>query len=180
MVGRAAPLMVNNFLSTVFFRADVMLLQPMRGSAATGWYTTAYKFIDALNIIPSFFTLALFPVMSRYADQRPALAHAYHRALRLLLLAAFPITVGIWFIAKDLIVIFFGEEYAPSVLALQILIGFLPFSYINSITQYILIAVNRQRFLTLAFVIGAAFNLAANLVAIPLFSFYGAAAVTIL
>ena len=89
-------------------------------------------------------------------------------------------SVGIWFIAKDLIVIFFGEEYAPSVLALQILIGFLPFSFINSITQYILIAVNRQRFLTLAFVIGAAFNLAANLVAIPLFSFYGAAAITIL
>jgi O-antigen/teichoic acid export membrane protein len=64
--------------------------------------------------------------------------------------------------------------------ALAILIWFLPFSFINSVTQYALIAVNQQRFLTRAFLIGAAFNVVANLILIPRYSFLGAALTTVL
>ena len=67
-----------------------------------------------------------------------------------------------------------------SMIALQLLIGFLPFSFVNSVTQYVLIAIDQQRFLTKAFLIGVGFNVAANLVAIPLWSYKGAAVVTIL
>jgi O-antigen/teichoic acid export membrane protein len=56
----------------------------------------------------------------------------------------------------------------------------LPFSFVNSVTQYVLIAIDEQRFLTRAFVIGVAFNLLANLIAIPLFGYKGAAVVTVL
>ena len=49
---------------------------------------------------------------------------------------------------------------------LQVLIWFLPFSFVNGVTQYVLIAVDRQRFLTIAFLIATAFNLVANLVLI--------------
>ena len=64
-------------------------------------------------------------------------------------------------------------------IALQILVWFLPWSFVNSVTQYVLIAVNQQRFLTLAFVIGVAFNVAANLILIPPFGYVAAAAVTV-
>ena len=47
-------------------------------------------------------------------------------------------------------------------------------------TQYVLIAVGQQRFLTRAFVIGVSFNVVANLIMIPRFGFAGAAVVTIL
>jgi O-antigen/teichoic acid export membrane protein len=56
----------------------------------------------------------------------------------------------------------------------------LPFSFINSVTQYVLIAIDQQRFLTKAFLIGVTFNLVANLVGITLFSYKGAAVVTVL
>ncbi|MBI4300128.1 MAG: oligosaccharide flippase family protein, partial [Chloroflexi bacterium] len=176
----AAPLMLNNFLSTIFFRVDVMLLKPMRGDAATGYYTTAYKFIDGLNIIPAFFTLAIFPIMSRHAEgSRESLLYTFERSLKVMLIVALPITVITTIIAGQIIPLFFGQDYAPSVRALQILIWFLPFSYVNSVTQYALIAVNQQRFLTVAFLIGVGFNIVANLVAIPLWGFNGAAGATI-
>ncbi|MFH1485362.1 MAG: flippase, partial [Chloroflexota bacterium] len=181
MLGTSAPLMVNNFLSSIFFRVDMMLLQPMRGDRAVGYYSTAYKFIDGLNIIPAFFTLAIFPVISRYAETaRDVLLHAYTRALKAMLIISLPITVGTTIIADKLIVLCFGEEFAPAIVALQILIWFLPLSYINSVTQYALIAVNQQRFLTLAFVIGAGFNIVANLLVIPGYGYQGAAVVTII
>ncbi|MBI2303910.1 MAG: oligosaccharide flippase family protein [Chloroflexi bacterium] len=181
MLSNAAPLMVNNFLSTVFFRLDVMLLQPMRGDRDMGYYTTAYRFLDALNLIPSLFTLALFPVMSRYVPQAlDSLARLYHRALKVLFIISWPIAVGTTLIADRIIIFFFGQEYAPSIAALQILIWFLPFSFVNALTQYVLIALNQLRFLTKAFLIVATFNFVANLVLIPIYGFHGAAAVTIL
>ncbi|MCS6802511.1 MAG: oligosaccharide flippase family protein [Chloroflexota bacterium] len=175
------PLMINNFLSSVFFRIDVLFLKPMQGDAATGYYTTAYKFIDGLNIIPSFFTLAVFPIFSRYAvSSTERLRLGFERSLKLLLSISLPITVLTTLLAGPIILLFFGEEFQPSVIALQILIWFLPFSYVNSITHYVLIALNRQRYLTFAFVIGVTFNIVANILVIPQFSYPGAAAVTVL
>ena len=74
-----------------------------------------------------------------------------------------------------------GGEYLPdSMIALQLIIWFLPFSFVNSVTQYVLIAIDQQRFLTRAFLIGVTFNIVANLLVIPLFSYQGAAVVTVL
>jgi O-antigen/teichoic acid export membrane protein len=61
-----------------------------------------------------------------------------------------------------------------------LIIWFLPFSFVNSVTQYVLIAIDQQQFLTRAFLIGVTFNILANLAVIPLFSYKGAAVVTIL
>lgn len=181
MLMTSYPLMANNFLSSIFFRIDVMLLKPMQGDQAIGFYTTAYKFIDGLVIIPSLFTLAVFPVLARYAHAGgDALLRAYTLSLRALLLLGMPLTVGLCLLSERIILLFFGQDYAPAGLALLILIWFLPFSFVNSLTQYVLIAVNQQRFLTLAFVIGATFNIAANLVLIPIYSFQGAAVATVL
>jgi O-antigen/teichoic acid export membrane protein len=175
------PLMLNNLLSSLFFRIDILILKPFKGDAVVGYYQTAYKFIDALNFIPSNFTLAIFPVLSRMAaDAKDAMLRAYILSLKILLWLALPITVGTMFVARELIMIFGGEAYLPdSAIALQVLIWFLPFSFINSVTHYVLIALGQQRFLTKAFVIGVTFNVIANVIAIPPYSYVGAALVTI-
>jgi O-antigen/teichoic acid export membrane protein len=176
------PLMINNFLSSLFFRIDVLILQPLKGDTVLGYYSTAYKFIDALNFIPSNFTLAIFPSLSRLASSaKDAMLRAYILSLKILLWIALPITVGTIFVAHDLVQFIGGEAYLPdSAIALQVLIWFLPFSFINSVTHYVLIALDQQRFLTKAFVIGVLFNVIANLVAIPPLSYIGASVVTIL
>lgn len=181
MIKNSLPLMMNNFLSTMFFRVDVLLLQPMKGDIVNGWYTSAYRFIDGLNVIPSFFTLAIFPVLSRYATSaRDSLVKAYLLSIKALLIVSVPIMVGTILLADRFVLLFFGEEYAPAIPALRILIWFLPFSFINSLTQYVLIAVNQQRFLTFAFVLGAVFNIAANLILIPIYSYLGASLTTVM
>ncbi|MBI2954358.1 MAG: oligosaccharide flippase family protein [Chloroflexi bacterium] len=182
MLGTSWPLMINQLLATMFFRIDIPIMQSVRGNREVGFYSTAYKFIDGLNIIPSTFTIALFPVLSRYADSaKDSFVRAYVLALRFLLLLSIPIAVGTAFLAEPIILLFGGREYLPhSAIALQILIWFLPFSYVNSLTQYVLIAINQQRFITTSFLIAASFNIAANLVLIPRYGYVGASVVTIL
>ena len=182
MLKTSFPLMINLLLATIFFRVDVMLLKPLKGDTVVGYYSAALKYVDGLLIIPQYFTQAIFPLMSRYAaTSRDSLMRAYVLSLRLLLIIALPIAAGMPFVARGLILILGGSEYLPdSAIALQIIIWFLPFSFVNSVTQYVLIAIDQQRFLTKAFLIGVTFNIVANLIVIPSFSYQGAAVVTIL
>jgi O-antigen/teichoic acid export membrane protein len=181
MLGESLPLMINHLLATIFFRIDILILQPTWGDKTVGYYGAAYKYIDGINIIPSYFTLAIFPLMSRYAKTaRDSLARAYILSLRLLLMIALPVAVGTPFIARELILVLGGAQFLPdSVIALQLLIWFLPFSFINQVTQYVLIAIDQQRFLTRAFIIGVVFNLSINLLLIPRYGYVAAAITTI-
>lgn len=181
MFALSFPLMLNHLLQTIFFRIDVWILQPMHGARVVGYYGAAYKYIDGLNVVPSLFTMAIFPLMSRFASEsRGSLLRAYVLALRLLLMISIPVAVVTPFIARELILILGGGEYLPdSMIALQLLIFFFPFSCINQVTQYVLIAIDQQRYLTRAFLIGVTFNVVMNLIFIPVYSYKAAAVVTI-
>lgn len=182
MARESLPLMLNSLLSRVFFQVDVLLLKPLRGDAEVGYYGAAYRYIRALDIIPSYFTMAIFPLISRMAESsHDSLKRAYILSVKLLILVALPIAVGTTFLARDLILILAGAQYLPqSMIALQLLVWYMPIGYINSVTHYVLIAINQQRFLTRAFVFGAAFNIVSNLLLIPRFGYAAAAGVTVL
>ena len=182
MLRESLPLMLNHLLATLFFKIDVPLLEALRGSTTVGWYSTAYKWIDALNIIPAYSTLALFPVMSRQAiEDKSALMRSTRLGVKLLVMIALPLGVVTTFIAPFLVLILGGPAYLPHAgIALTIMIWSIPFGWINSITNYILIALGMQAKLTRAFIVGLSFNIVANLLLIPHFSYIAAAFITIL
>jgi O-antigen/teichoic acid export membrane protein len=163
------PLMINHLLATLFFKVDVTLLEPLRGALVVGWYSTGYKFLEAYNIIPAFFTMALFPLMSRQAKESPeALARAYRLGVKFLVMLALPLAVVTVAWAYPLITVLGGSAYLPhGAIALQIMVLSIPIGWINSLTQYVLIALGKQRSLTNAFLIAVTFNVVANLVFIP-------------
>jgi O-antigen/teichoic acid export membrane protein len=147
-------------------------------------YQAAYSFLNFVLLITPAVTLAMFPRMSRNAvDDRPRLAYEYAFTLKVLLLLAVPIVLlTVWFAPLLITIVTGGKEgFLPqSAVALQILIFFLPFSFINGVTQYVLIALDKQRLITGVFVVTVLFNLAANLVLVPLMGIYGAALSTVL
>ena len=182
MVSESFPLMLNHLLATLFFKIDVPMIRTMRGEVEVGRYGTAYKFVDAFNIIPSFFTFALFPLMSRQATgDRPALTRTYHLAIKLMVAVALPLAVATTFLAAPMVGLLGGREFLPDgALALQLLIWSIPFGWINSVTNYLLVAIGQQRALTRAFVIAVTFNIVINAVFIPKYGFRAAAISTIL
>jgi O-antigen/teichoic acid export membrane protein len=170
------PLFVNQLLQGLFFKIDALLLLPLAGDVAAGTYAAAYKVAEGAGIISSTFTLALFPRLSRQSD----LSGAYRMALRVLLQISLPLAVGIALLAAPIVAVIGGREYLPdSAVALTILICYLPLSYTNGLTQYVLIAAGKQRLLTAAFAAALVFNLVANALLIPRFSYVGAAWVTV-
>jgi O-antigen/teichoic acid export membrane protein len=178
------PLMLNALLVGLFFRVDQFIIKPIAGGLAVEQYNAAYSYLNFLLIITPAVTLALFPRMARHAvSDRPRLAYEYELALRVMLILSVPLVALTFWFAPLLVSIVTGgkEGYLPeSAVALRILIFFLPLSFVNGVTQYVLIALDRQRLITGVFAATVAFNLAVNLVLVPVMGIYGAALTTVL
>jgi len=182
MIGEGWPLMLNHFLATIFFQIDVVIIQYFHGDKVVGEYGVAYKWVAALNVIPAFFTMALLPMMSRQAhEDKAGLKRNYGLAIKLLVSVALPLAVVFTALAFILTGILGGSEYLPDgAIATQLMIWSIPIGWINSLTQYVLIALDLQRRITRAFFIAVSFNLMSNLVLIPMYSYRAAAVTTIL
>ncbi|MBC7871491.1 MAG: flippase, partial [Chitinophagaceae bacterium] len=155
MARQSWPLMLNHFLATIFFQIDVVILEAWHGARVVGQYGVAYKWLMAINVIPSFFTQALLPIMSRQSSADPAaFRRTYMLAIKLLVCIALPLAVLFTFTATALTAILGGSEYLPEgAIALQIMIWSIPIGWMNSLTQYVLISLDLQRRITGAFII---------------------------
>ena len=178
------PLMLIHLLQTVFISIDILLLRLMldNGEEVVGWYQNAYKWFNALQIIPSFFTLALFAIISREIKRSiDAARRMYMLSLKLMLLLALPIAAFTTFLAYFLVRLLAGPEYLPhGAIALQLVIWSIPFGWLNSVTNYVLIALGLEGMQPRAFTIAVGFNIIANLIFIPRFSYVAASVTTIL
>ena len=181
MVAESFPLMLNHFLATVFFQVDILILQALKGAATVAQYSTGYKWLLAINIVPAFFTQALFPVMSRQAkDDPPALGRTLRFGLKLLFALTLPLAVAFTILAEPLTLILGGERYLPDgAIALQLMIWSIPLGWMNSLMQYVLISLGLQRTITRAFVVAVLFNVVANFIFIPQYGLRAAAIATI-
>ncbi|HYF63190.1 MAG TPA: flippase [Herpetosiphonaceae bacterium] len=176
------PLFLNALLIGVFFRFDAFIINAYHGEAAVATYNVAYKFINLTQIIPPVVVNAVFPLLSRRAGtDREGMQRAYAGTLRPLLLLALPLAVGMAVLATPLATAMAEKpEYLPgSAWALAITIWYLPFSFINGLTQYVVIALGRQRTITHAFVVTALFNFALNGWLVPRYSFIAAGMITV-
>ena len=181
MLSESLPLMLNHLLATVFFQADILILQALKGAETVAQYSTGYKWLLALNIVPAFFTQALFPLMSRQAQaDKAALSRTYRFGIKLLFAATLPLAVAFTVLAEPLTLILGGARYIPDgAIALRLMIWSIPFGWMNSLTQYALVSLGLQRSVTRAFTAAVVFNVAANLVFIPQYGFQAAALTTI-
>ena len=169
MLSASWPLMVSLLLQSLFAGVNVLLLQQLRGDQAVGWYDAGRKWVDALNIVPSFFTFAVFPVMSRQATRaKSRLRKSYGLSIKLLTIVALPAAVLITLASTVLVRVLSGSEFLPhGAVVLQILIWSIVFGWLNSLTNYVLIALDRQRYVLVASGLRVAFTVVANLLLVP-------------
>ena len=174
-------LLLNHFLATIFFQIDVILLDAYRGAEIVAKYSISYRWLNAINIIPSFFTQALLPVMARQAhEDLDALKRTYTLGIKIMFMLAMPTAVGFTFLAVPLTTLMGGSQYLPEgAIALILMIWSIPIGWMNSLTQYALVALDLHRALTAAFFTAVAFNIVMNMLFIPQFSYIAAAIITI-
>src|SRR6267143_1238013 len=178
----ALPFAYTFFLTNLYFRAGVLILQQFRSFAEVGWYTFAYKPFEALQFIPLAIQVVVYPLLGVYfvADVS-RLKLAYERFFKVLVLLGWPLTVGTFVLVHPINQIFNRSgAFAQSEQSLRILAFGIVFLFANSAFYAMLNATNRQGLNAWATALAAAINIALNFAFIPFYGFMAASVMTVL
>lgn len=179
-IKEALPMSLTSIFAILIFRVDTVMLSIIKGVEAVGFYNAAYRLMEALIFFPAVYVTSIFPVFSTlYVSSQKPLKSAYKKSFKYLTIISLPIAVGITLLADQIILLIFKSAYIPSILTLQILIWVLPFSFVNYMLGSLLTSMNRQITLLKITICSLAVTVVLNLVFIPMYSYLGAAVVTV-
>lgn len=172
-------------LAAIFMRIsgsiDSVFLSKFSGDQAVGYYSLPYKITFAFQFIPMAFVASLYPAFTHFFNyEKEKLKNTFNKSLIYLSVFSIPITIGIAIMAKTIILGVYQEQYAPSILTLQILICNLPLIFLTFPMGALLNAANLQKIHTRNIGFTMMVSIVANLILIPIYSHVGAAIACIL
>ncbi len=185
LVRSSIPFVAYGILGVIYYRIDTVLLSLMTTTAVVGWYGAGYRLFDTLLFVPNLIINAvMYPIFSKLsADARSqtALKLAIEKSMNLLLICAIPIATFMIVAAPNIIgFLYHRADFTHSIPVLQALAPGLLFLYINTLLSNIIVSTRGERKIPLMAAIALVFNLALNLLLIPLYQQIGAAFVTTL
>jgi O-antigen/teichoic acid export membrane protein len=165
-------------ITNIYDRADVVLLSKIAGNVAAGVYSLPYRAFGTLAIIPYSVMGALLPVFSS-AQAEDDVKRTCALAMKFLYTAALLVILATLTLAGPAIRFFLGENYAGSIITLKILVWASVPDFLNFALNTLLLAAHKEKAFLVTATVCTVFNITANLLLIPRYSFVAAAAVTV-
>lgn len=173
----AAPFTVSALATLVYFRADTLIMEAIRGDIDVGIYSAAYSFFSFFVWVPIILTRTLLPGMTQLFAEKPQEAERlnwfWYRGVGIL---GIPVAFTVTMLAGPLIRSLLPASYADSVLTLQVLMWSIPVLMMVSVGFNALVVADHEKpaanttLTTAAFIVGLDFAL------IPRYGVIGAAA----
>ena len=175
------PPAISAILVLIYFKLDTIFLSVMKTSEAVGIYGLSYKILENLIFFPAMIVGLTMPIMSKYIfTNGNKFKSVVQRTLNFLIIAFVPIAFGVIMTSDKIIGLFDdSKEFCDSPMVLNILIIALGFIFLGALFSNILIAANRQNRLAQIYFVGMIFNVITNIIFIPEYSYFGAAATTV-
>jgi O-antigen/teichoic acid export membrane protein len=168
------------FITNIYDRADVILLARLAGNFATGIYSLPYRVLGSSQIVPYGVMGALLPRLSASGGATQQTRTDFVRALQLLYSAALLMVLTAVAFASPAVQWILGPSYAGSALAMKILIWAAVPMFVNHALNILLLAAHHERMFLWTTMVCTVFNLGANVLFIPRYSFEAAAVITVL
>lgn len=173
--------LLASLMMVVFQNTDRIMLTSINGETQNGYYTAAVTCVGVAQFV---YTAIIDSYRPMILANKKENAEAYKRNICelycLIIYLSIAQSIAFTILAKPIIGILFGSDYAPAIEVLRILVWFLAFSFMGSIRNVWILAEEKQKYLWIINLSGAAFNIMLNIVAIPLFGAVGAAATSLL
>lgn len=175
------PFALNAIFSAIYFSIDVVMLTQMTNTYYVGLYNSAYKLVDIFGVFYAVYTATIFPVMSKlFKDDKNVMSLGLTKTIKYLSAITIPLSVATLIYATDMIVFCFGSKFSEAGSVLTMLVWSVCFLFMNGATVTALNASNKERSVTVMYILTSMFNVIFNLVLIPKYNVYGAAFTTIL
>jgi O-antigen/teichoic acid export membrane protein len=178
---RTSPLLGLLVANAVLARADVLMLEVLRGSREVGVYAAPVRLVEVANLLPILLMASVYPLFAAAGPRDPERVDRLFRgSLRFLAAAVTPLIVAQIAYAGPLVRLLFGDGYAESAAVLPALAAaeLLIFADIVMNARFVATGMERRNLQLVA--AAAVTNVAANLVLIPAHGAAGAALATLL
>lgn len=162
-------------------KIDTVMLGSFKGSGAVGIYGLSSRVYDVLILGAAYLMNSLLPIFSNLNLKK--LKNAFKKTFLVLLVMGLLVLGGVLLFSPLVIKILTRQrfiEFFDSITVLRIMGASLLIAYFNHLTGYTIVALGKQRQYFWIALASLVFNLIANLVFIPRFSYFGAAWVTVL
>jgi O-antigen/teichoic acid export membrane protein len=169
------PFGATVIVNYLYFRLDVVLLSLISGTRDVAVYGLAYRVLEGLMVLPSYFMFALFPEIARLAGERERVDGIVRAALATMEALALPLVLFFFVFAGDVVRLIGGGAYADAAWVVRILMLALAISYLSGVYGHALPALGLQNMLFRWSLVVLGVNLAVNLALIPSFDVIGAA-----
>lgn len=126
------PITIFSILAFIILDGDKAVIGKVVGSAALGYYSLAFSLsnFSALNIT-AVVQYVLFPAYALLQSDTARLREGFQKSLRYIALIIFPLSLGIFTLAREIAIGVYGEKWLPMVPALKILSFFGLFRSLN-------------------------------------------------
>mgnify|MGYP005834678191 CR=1 FL=1 len=132
---------------SIYMYIGPTVLKYTRGDAEVGIFSSGYKLLSILTLIPMAFTQVLYPIFSDfYVNVKEKLTKSLSDSLRVMLIISIPLVVGGIILAKDIFKILFTLEFSSGIIVFQIMIIGIIVGYLNWILYTFVLAIGRQKF----------------------------------
>jgi len=183
------PVALTTLFSLIYFKADTLLLSILpvnqifatSNEMAVGIYGAPYKILEVLIGWPAIFMGLVSPLLAKsWAEKNiDKLKQVFQKAFDVLVIIIWPMIIGVIILAKPLMVLIAGQEFAISSLPLQILIWAVGIIFLTHLTTYTIIALGQQKRMIKFYVSAAILAVTAYLIFIPQYSYIAAATITV-
>lgn len=175
------PFVLFRLRGQLYGDVNTVMISIMKGDTVTGWYASSQKLLRLFTFIPGSLAQALLPIMAKNAqDAKREISGLFTRVTKYLLMISLPIAAVGCVLAKEIILQFYGPQYAEAARTLQVLVWTVPFVFLNGALVPSIGAVEQERRGATIMVSGMILASCVNLVVVPLFGAVGAASTTLL
>ncbi|GIM27386.1 heteropolysaccharide repeat-containing protein [Clostridium polyendosporum] len=168
----------TNLVMSLYGQAVVIILGILGNDANVGVYSTSFKLIQLIISIMISVNIVVFPRLSYYIEikDNTSLNRILEGGFNILFLIAIPITLGLFLLAKEIILIFAGSGFYESIICLKILSPVIILIALNNFMVYqILMPNNKEKQFLTSIIIGNVANLFIGLSLIFMYKNIGAA-----
>ena len=166
----------------IYTNVDTIMLEFINGDRAVGLYDVAVKAKLVLLQLINAISMVLFPRLSYYLanDDVNSYNKILKKSISIIMCLAVPMCLFFIIGAKDVVLVLGGSDYVDATLGMQILMPILVISGFSNITgNQMLLPHGKDSSYMKAVTCGAVVDIILNLVFMPKFSLYGAAAATL-
>ena len=182
IIKKSFVFLLISLLAGFYSKADVLILNFLKGKQAVGIYSAGYRFLDALMFVVVAYNVSSIPLFSKLVKEKKKqiFINKIMKDIILVFAIGMFVALGFYFFGPVVLPVVYKSTYFQSIQVLRIIIFALPLILLTSVFLNSLYALNKAKIVIYIFLFQLIFNIGLNYLLIPKFSFFASAYITVI